>query len=295
MSIWEGIEEFVTVVECGTFSAAARRLGVSTSFVSRQISGLEERMGTQLVKRTTRKMNLTAEGEAYFQRCAELMNGVREANTLLMEGQTTPRGLIRITAAGLFAERQLAPLLADFMEIYPEVQIEVDFNPRNMDMIEGGFDLAIRYGTLKDSTLTARKLTSRRLSICGSPSYFEKHGHPKTPSELKDHNCLVGNTNHWRLKFPDGIREIAVEGRWHCNSGIALVEVACRGLGLTYLPEYFTKEKLDSGELLTTLDDYAVPDMATWLVYPNRQFLPTKTRLLIDFITNCFNPKEIVD
>jgi len=289
MKIWEGVEEFVAVVEKSTFSAAAQTLGVSTSFISRQITTLEDRLGIQLLKRTTRKMNLTTEGEVYYRRCSELIEGIKEANEYLMDGQLSPHGLIRITGAGMFVEEKISPLLAEFMKKYPGIEIEIDFNSYNVDLIQEGYDLAIRYGVLKDSSLVARKLVRRKLSICGNPEYFSKFGKPQTPADLKVHNCLIGNTTRWRLQFPNGIREILVKGTWKSNSGLALTEAAAKGIGLIYLPEFHTKAKLESGELITVLDQYIVQDMATWLVFPNRQFFPSKVRLLTNYLANYFS------
>lgn len=292
MNNWEGIEEFIATIETGSFSAAGKRLNVSTSHVSRQVTALEKRLGVQLIKRTTRKMNLTESGQQYYRQCSELCNALKEANETLQGGLSKPKGLIRITAAGRFVEKKIVPLLADYMLMYPEVEVHVDFNSQYVDMIEDGYDLAIRYGYLKDSSLIARKLTGRTLSICGSPSYLAKHGAPKTPDDLKKHNCLVGNTQHWRLQFPDGVRDIRIDGTWKSNAGEALVEAAVKGIGLVYISEFYTKEYLDQGELVRVMDDFAVKDMGTWLVYPNREFLPTKVRLLVELLTNHFANTE---
>lgn len=295
MNIWDGIEEFVTVSNDGTFSGAARTLGVSTSFVSRQINTLETKLGVQLLKRTTRKLNFTKEGELYYKHCNELLEGLKNANEALACGKTTISGLIRISASGTFAEKELSGVIAEFINKHPDINVLIDFNQKEIDLIDRPFDLEIRYGVLKDSTLRSRKLSNRQLSICGSPAYFEKHGMPETPYDLKAHSCLLGNNNRWRLRFPDGVREISVKGRWKSNSAFSLIEAACKNLGLIYVPNYYTKEKQASGELISVLDNYVVTDHATWLVYPNMQHLPTRIRLLIDFMTEHFNPQVSID
>ncbi len=289
--LWDGIEEFVAVVEAGTFSQGARNLGLSTSMVSRQIGALEERLGVQLLKRSTRQMNLTEAGEVYYRRCSELVGGMKEANAGLTQGQNDPGGVIRITGAGNFVKQQIVPLVVKFMQQYPRVSIEIDFSPGNVDLIQSNFDLAIRYGGLKDSSLIARKLVKRVLRICGSPDYLRQQGIPQTPADLKNHNCLIGNTLHWRLQFSDGPRDIPVQGNWKCNSGTALIEAAIQGLGLVYLPEYYVNPKLESGQLQSVLNDYAAQDRGTWLVYPNRQFLPTRVELLITFLLDHFRDR----
>ena len=289
MNILDGIEEFVLVIEKGTFSSAAKVLGVSTSHVSRQINLLEERLGVQLIKRSTRSMNLTETGEVYFQNCSEIVEKLRSTNEQITGEIMKPRGLIRITAARGFPEIHIVPLLVDFMSEYPDIQVDLDFNKHLVDMIQEGYDLAIRYGYLKDSSLIARKLTERKLSICGSPDYFEKHGIPMTPSDLKQHNCLVGNSPYWRLRVPGGIRNISVSGNWRCSdSGYALASAACKGLGLVYLSTFYINEPVEKGLLVPVLQDFIVDDVATWLVYPNKRYLPNRVRLLINFLTSHF-------
>lgn len=295
MNIWDGIEEFVTVSNDGTFSGAARKLGVSTSFVSRQINTLEAKLGVQLLKRTTRKLNFTEEGELYYKHCNELLKGLENANEALARGKTAIGGLIRISASGTFAEKELSGVIAKFINKYPDVNVFINFDQKEIDFIEKPFDLEIRYGILKDSTLRSRKLSDRRLSICASPSYLEKYGTPKAPHDLKAHSCLLGNNNRWRLQFPEGVREISVKGCWKSNSAFSLIEAASQSLGLIYIPDYYTKEKQASGELVSVLNDYVVKDHATWLVYPNMQHLPIRIRLLIDFMTEHFNSQCTID
>lgn len=288
MSNWEGIEEFIAVVDEGGFSAAARKLGVSTSHVSRQVAALEQRLQANLLKRTTRKVTVTPSGVLYYQSCKELSEGLLNANQALQGIQTSPKGLIRITGAGEFFSRQVAPVLADFALLYPAIQLELDVTSRTVDLIEERYDLAIRVGKLKDSSLIARKLIDHRMLICASPDYLKQHGTPKTPQDLKQHNCLLTLSNRWRFLFPTGIREIKVNGSWRCSSGIAQVEAACKGLGLTYLSDVLTKEKCMNGQLVSVLESYTVKDISSWLIYPQRDYQPTRVQLLIEHLLKYF-------
>ncbi|MGK0291418.1 MAG: DNA-binding transcriptional LysR family regulator [bacterium] len=292
MSNVEGIEEFIAVVDNGNFSEAARKLKVSNSHISRQISALEKRLQVNLIKRTTRKMTLTPDGELYYQKCKVLFEGLLEANRVVQGGQISPKGLIRVTGAGDFFTRQVVPVIADFAIAFPEIQLELDVSGKYIDLIEEHCDLAVRTGKLKDSSLIARKLIAHSMIICASPEYLKQQGIPKTPDDLKNHHCLITMSDRWRLSFPDGIREVKVQGRWKCNSGVAQIEASCKGLGLTYLSEYLVQEKIKSGELVTVLDSYVVRDISSWLVYPQRDHQAIRVQLLIDYLLKYFRKLE---
>ena len=281
-----GLREFVAVVEKGSFTAAADLLDVSTSFVSREIKRLEERLNTRLLHRTTRAVRLTDMGRIYYERAREIHDRIDALEAEMADLQELPKGLIRITAAGLYADRYVTPAVAEFMVKYPMVSIELDTRMDEVDIIEEGYDLAVRlHGTLPDSSLIARKVAQRRVVVCASPAYFAQRGHPNTPDELCSHNCLKLPRMPWRFAYPNEIRTVKVNGNWVCDNGRALVKAAVRGIGLIRLADYYMEDELRRGELEVVLEQYEVPDIFTWIIYPVREHMPTRVRFLIDFLT----------
>jgi DNA-binding transcriptional LysR family regulator len=280
----EGLREFVSVVEQGGFTAAGRQLNVSTSFVSRQVMRLEDRLHVRLLQRTTRKVHLTEMGQVYYERSREILDQLESLESEMADLQEKPKGLVRITAAGEYAERFVAPAVAKFVAKYPEVSVDLDVTMRVIDIIDEGFDIAIRMSALTDSSLIARKVEQRRVMVCASPGYLKEHGRPKTPEDLRTHNCLVFPEMHWRFKYPDRIQEVKVRGSWTSSNGRVLVAAAKQGIGLVRFSEYYLEEYLKKGELEVVLQDYEVTDAATWIIYPNRRHLPTRVRYLVEFL-----------
>lgn len=291
MSRWTGIDEFVQVVESGGFTAAARALGVSKAHISKQVRQLEDRLGIRLLHRTTRRQALTEAGEQFYQRCTQLIGELDELSAALGEAQEIPSGRLRISVAGAFAERYLAPACAEFMTRYPRVQIELVFDNRIVDLIEEGFDLAIRYGELKQSDLVARRIAPRRLHVCASPAYLERHGVPTRPDQLRSHSCLVGSSDYWIFRGADGAQRLRISGNWSSNNGIALLAAARAGLGLAQLPDFYVEDDLQAGRLRTVLQDWELGDVGVWAVYPHRRHLSAKVRLLIDHLAAAFQPR----
>ncbi|MEO0827573.1 MAG: LysR family transcriptional regulator [Cyanobacteria bacterium J06635_15] len=292
MSVWDGVSEFIAVVDSGSFSAAAQRLGVSTSYVSRRVAALEARLGIRLLARSTRKVRMTDTGAEYYRRCAELAAGLEEANQVVVGETAEVVGRIRVSAAGAFAERYVAPILAEFAAQHPKVQIDIDFNSRNINLIDEGFDFAVRYGVLEDSSLIARQLTGRTLVACASPDYLQRWGTPADPEELRDHACLRSNSDRWRFSYPEGHRYIRVTGPWISNNGPALAAAAVRALGIVYSPRVNLAHELDTGKLMPILEDFWDRDRATWIVYPNRRHLPLRVRRVIDFLLDYFRTEN---
>ena len=284
MSNQAGLREFVAVVEHGGFTASAGVLGVSTSFVSRQVKRLEERLNARLLHRTTRAVRLTDMGRIYYERSREILDRLDALEQDMADLQQQPKGLVRITAAGVYAERFVAPALAEFVVTYPEVSVDLDTSMRVVDIVAEGYDLAVRMSALADSSLVARRVAARRLMVCASPTYLAQHGRPKTPDALRTHNCLTLPHMSWRFAYPDGVRSVSVRGRWRSDNGRALVAAALRGLGVVRLTDYYVDVELARGELEVLLEDYEVQDAATWIVYPERQHLPTRVRFLVDFL-----------
>lgn len=291
MSIWDGVSEFVAVVDAGSFSAAAKRLGVSTSYVSRRVADLEARLGIRLLARSTRSVRMTDAGAEYYRRCTDLAAGLEEANQVVAGETAEVVGRIRVAAAGAFFERYVAPALAEFAVLHPKVQIEINFNSRIINLIDEGFDFAVRYGVLEDSSLIACKLTDRTLMTCASLGYLKQHGTPAEPEQLRDHACLCSSSDRWRFSYPEGHRVIRVSGPWISNSGVALVAAARQNLGIVYLPRVNLADALDAGQLVPILEDFWDRDRATWLVYPKSRHLPLRVRKAIDFLLEHFRTK----
>ena len=287
--MWQGIEEFFHVVEQGSFTLAAKHMDVSTSHISRQISQLEQRLGTELIKRTTRTIHLTDAGRQYVTKLKAIRQELLDANALLQGDQQSPIGHIRITGAGEFVARTVAPLLAEFIKRYPQVSIEMDFSNRNVNLIEEGFDLATRFGRMQDSNLIARPLTQRAMTLVASPEYLASYDAPTHPKQLKDHNCLIAIGNRWRFKIDNKIEEVKVQGNWRSNHGDALMHACLAGLGIAHLAQDLVADYLQSGKLCSLLNEYQVTDNATWLVYPRKDLMPHRIRLLIEFLTEHFS------
>ena len=284
MANWEGVAEFVAVVDKQSFTKAAEKLHTSVAQVSRRVSMLEERLAVKLLLRTTRKVTVTEAGQVYYLHCRSLVEGLETAELAVTQMQATPKGLLKVTAPVAYGESHIMPLLNDFLEQYPQVDLEVNLTNLTVDLVESGIDVAIRLGRLKDSSLIAKRLSSRQLFVCATPDYFEKFGIPHTLSELNHHNCLVGSSGHWRFRENHVEKSIKVSGRIHCNSGFALLNAASRGLGLVQLPEYYVHDALDSGTLVEVLSDYRDEKEGIWAVYPHNRNLSPKVRLLVDFL-----------
>ncbi|GAA5317929.1 MAG: glutathione-dependent formaldehyde neutralization regulator [Candidatus Pelagadaptatus aseana] len=288
MSAFQGIDEFIAVAEAGGFTAAARRLGVSTSHVSRQISQLEQRLKTALFARSTRSVKLTDPGRDYYQRCSELLSGLQEANEGLSDVQVNLSGTLKISAGGVFAEQHIAPALVKFAAQHPDLKIEMDFSSRLVNFVEEGYDFSVRYGRLRDSGLVARKLVDRKMVAVASPGYLQDHGQPSSPEDLSQHQCIVVNNDNWR--FLDDGKELTtrVSGRWKSNNAAAAVSACKAGLGIAYMPRTSFAGAIDEGELIPVLEPYWSNRQSTWIVYQNRHYLPAKARLAIDFLFSEF-------
>ncbi|ASK36013.1 LysR family transcriptional regulator [Alcanivorax sp. N3-2A] len=284
MQHWDRIEAFVEVVRHQSFAGAARDLGVSGSHVSRLVARLETQLGTQLLYRTTRRLRLTDAGAVYFEYCAQLFDGFQEALNAIGDYQQQPTGVLKLTCATTFGEQFIAPLVNDFLDLHPQLSVRMEFTNRRVDIVDEGFDVAIRTGALPDSSLIARKLCPRREYLVGSARYFEQHPHPHTLGELASHNCLLGSMDHWSFDVQGQHRTWRVQGRWRANSGLALLDAVRKGLGLAQLPDYYVETHLASGELVAVLDQYACTHTAVWVVYPRHRHLSPKVRQFVDFL-----------
>ena len=289
MDSFEGIIEFVAVAEYKGFSAAAQQLGCSTSHVSRQVSRLEERVGSALFARTTRLVSLTPSGAAYYQQCKELVVGLQQANEQVNQQQSFLNGTLRVSGAGAFVEQFVAPALMTFAQDHPELTINLEINSRIVNFVGDNIDFAIRYGKLSDSGLVARKLVDRQMMAVASPEYLDQHGTPTHPIHLNNHSCIVANDDHWLFDDGTTASNIKVSGRWISNNAFAVVKACEQGLGIAYMPRSSFTESIGHGLLTPVLEPYWNKGSSSWIVYQNRRFLPTRARMAIDYLITHFS------
>ncbi len=285
MRLWEGVSEFVAVAECNSFTEGAKRLGVSTAQVSRQVSALEKRLGVKLLYRTTRKLALTQEGCAYFQDCKNILKSLAEAEQSIVSMDNVPRGKIRLTAPVTYGEEVLGPLVNDFMIKYEFVEVDFHLTNAVVDLVDGGYDLAVRHGKLEDSSMMAKRLSNRSVFVCLSPEYAKKNGVPKSLSDLQKHNCLLGSLDFWKFQQSGKKKQVRVSGTLRCNNGYNLLDAALKGAGIVQLPNHYVESYIDSGQLLVALEGMREPDEGVWALYPNNRQLSPKVRLLVDFLS----------
>jgi len=281
------IETFVAVVEEGGFTAASRKLGVSKSHVSKQISQLESRLGVQLLNRTTRKIALTDAGAAYVDRAMQILADLDEAEEAVVQLNALPRGLLRMSMPMTFGLMYISPLISQLLRQHEHLRVDMDFTDRHVDLLGEGFDLVVRVGELSDSTLVARKLAPVRGMFVASPAFLEQHGTPQTPQDLANLDCLeyaYQSGNHWRLKRGGEVVHVPIKGRVRANNGAALKDAACAGLGIVPLPEFIIHDELKSGRLKVILEDWTEGDRAVWALYPQNRYLSAKVRVCVDYL-----------
>jgi len=290
MDSFDGINEFVTVAECQSFSTAAKQLGCSTSHISRQISKLESRVGSALLARSTRLVSLTQTGQLYYEQCKELVIGLQQANEQINTQQVQLNGILRVSVAGTFAEKHIAPVLIKFAQQYPNLTIELDFNSRMINFVEDNIDFAIRHGRLSDSGLIARKLLKRPMMAVASSRYLQQYGIPETPQDLKHHSCIISNNNQWYFESENKIASyIKIKGRWKSNNAQTVVNACEQGLGIAYMPKSNFRESLMANKLIPILAPYWCKGANNWIVYQNKKYLPMRARLAIDYLINHFS------
>jgi DNA-binding transcriptional LysR family regulator len=281
---WDGISEFVYVAENESFTLASKKMAISTAQVSRQISALEKRLNIKLFYRTTRKVSLTEEGRVFYQHCRSVLDGLDAAERAITNLQSKPQGKIKLTAPVAYGEKQILPLVNNFIKQYSDVEVSAYLSNHQIDIVEEGYDLAIRLGKLSDSTMMAKKLGKRTNYLCASPQYLEKQGVPHSISELSQHSCLLGTLDYWHFRESDREKSIRVTGRLRYNNGYSLMDAALKGLGIVQLPDYYVQQRIESGELVTLLDNYRAPDEGIWAIYPQNRHLSPKIRLLVDYL-----------
>jgi len=289
---------FVKVVQVGSFSQAARDLGLPKSTVSRKVAQLEERLGARLLQRTTRKVALTEVGAMYHERCARILPELEDAERAVLELQDVPRGLLRIAAPLRFG--MLGPVVAEFLSIYPDVRVDVVCSDRIVDLIEEGFDLAIRAGTLADGSLIARRLMdSIPHFVVAAPSYVERRGEPDEPSELSRHDCLLfsGNRERGTWRFKRGAKQVDVQiaGRATINDFELIRQAALAGHGIARVPAPVACADLRAGRLVRVLEEWHTTEVPLSIVYPSTRHLSPKVRAFIDLVRQRITPDKLAE
>lgn len=293
MNLFSNLELFVKTIEVGNFSALGRQLRMAPSSISRQINTLEEELGVRLLQRTTRNISLTEAGQIYYERVSKILGDLEEAQLAITQLQANPKGVLRLNIAIPFGERNIVPLIPEFLALYPELKIDLTLEDHAIDLVEERADLAIRIGRLGDSSIVARKLAHNQFVVCASPQYFEKHGFPDTPNDLTRHNCVINkNIYHgdtWQFHSCNSTQHVSVSGNFLANTGGALYRAILSGLGIALLPTWFVGEDIKQGKLQVALEDYevnmpAMTDSAIYALYPGGQYLPPKVRVFIDYL-----------
>ena len=290
MRNWEAMEAFIEVVRQGSFSAAASQLKVSPSHISRLITQLESELSCTLLFRTTRRIRLSEAGELYYQHCRGLPETLSSAEEVVSTLNQAPVGAFKMTCATTFGERFIAPVMNDFLISHPKIELELHLTNREVDIIEEGYDLAIRMGSLKDSSHLSRRLCDREEFLCASKEYVAQHGMPHTLAELSKHHCLSGSKNYWLFQQNGQRKEVKIPSAWRSNSGPALLDAVRKGLGIAQLPDYYVKEDLARGQLIALLPQYQYPYSGVWLVYPKVRHSSPKLQRICDYLIDHVKP-----
>lgn len=283
---------FSNVVEARSFSAAARRLGIAKSAVSRHIALLEKSVGVRLLNRTTRSLSLTEIGETYYKSCARIVAEAEEATRRIGQLQDDPSGTLRVASPIVLGNRFIAPLLAEFLQRHPLLNVELLLEDQLADMVESGIDVGIRVGWLRDSTLVARKIGEAPRLVCAAPIYLEKYGVPDTPAQLAEHECIIFSLlptpYHWAFSRNRTQKSIHVKGRVRTNNADAVRAFMINGAGIGALSSFLVEEDIDAGRLVQLLPDYSCGSAGIYAVFMDRRYQQAKVRLFIDFINDRF-------
>jgi DNA-binding transcriptional LysR family regulator len=293
MDRFENMGAFIRIVEAGSISAAADRLGVAKSAVSRRLKELEEHLGVELFHRTTRRMNLTDTGRAFYHQSVRILEDVLEAEHATSQAHGTLKGSLKIALPSTFGLMHMGPAINEFLQAHPQVEFDLDFNDREVDLIQEGFDLAIRIANLPDSSLIARRLATIQTVICASPSYLEYMGTPRTPDELIEHHCLVYSLlrdfDYWHLTDNNG-REIRtkIHPYLKASTGGFLKDAAVEGQGIILVPSFIAYKEIERGTLVPVLKDYKTPQVDAYAIYPQTRYLSQRVRAFVDFLVQRF-------
>ncbi len=285
---FSAIPIFVAVVEQQGFSNAAKVLGISKSAVSKRINLLEQHLGVKLLQRTTRKISLTEAGKHYFEHAQLAHKAAKDAEDAVTQLQGEPQGRLRINAPMSFGRLHLAPLIPKFLARYPKISMDLVMDDKQVDLVGGGFEVAIRAGVLPDSNLIARKLAPLNSIICASPEYVKKQSPPSTPEQLKSHNCLLysysNRLNSWTFTHKNKSHIIEVSGNYQVNNSEALREAVLQGMGIARLPTFVAGPDIEAGKLVQLLPEYKMPTITIYALFLERQYMPAKVRVFLDFV-----------
>lgn len=293
MDRYQEMSSFVAVVEARSFVRAADATGLSTTAISRHVADLEQRLGARLLQRTTRRLSVTPEGEAFYARCKEVLASIIEAEAEVTTQAAEPAGLIRVNAPLSFGVLHLAPLWGRFLEQHPKVTLDVTLSDRVVDLVEEGYDLAVRITRLPNSTLVSRKLASSRLVLCASPRYLEIHGMPEDPPDLAAHRIIsysyLSSGDEWHFEGPKGPAHVRVVPRFQTNNGDTCRVAALADQGIILQPDFIVADDVRRGTLVELMPRYRAPEIGIYAVYPSRKHLPLKLRRLVDFLVAAFH------
>jgi DNA-binding transcriptional LysR family regulator len=294
MDRFQAVTAFAKVVEQGSFARAAERLGMSTSAVSRQVADLEAHLDARLLNRTTRRLSLTESGQAFFERCVQLLADLEEAEEAVTAAAVVPRGTLKLTCSITFGNRHLAPAIAAFAAKHPQVRFEIELSDRAVDIVDEGIDLAIRIGDIGSQALIGRRIGSTQLVCCAAPAYLAAHGTPATPDDLAQHACLTyeysSAGNIWHFRDADGrAHTVKVAGPAHANNGQMQAALAAEGMGIAFEPDFIVAPLTRAGRLVAILPDFRPPSSPIFAVYPSRRHLSAKVRAFVDYLVERFD------
>ena len=281
---------FTRIAMLGNISMAGKELGLSPAVSSTHMNKLEMDLGVRLIHRTTRRVSLTEEGEAFLPHALNILESVDSARAAIGSGSINPRGKLRVAASASFGRMHLMPALEPFLQRYTELRVDMHLSDSVVDMVEGGFDVAIRDSALKDSSMIARKITPVTRILCASPTYIARHGEPKTPEDLLNHHCVsLMGLETWVLNTPDGPKSINTNNVLRTDNGEAARDACINGLGITISSDWCCYQQIRRGELIQVLKDYPlVTNTAIWAMYPSSRMLAPKVRVFIDHLIDCF-------
>lgn len=292
MDILTGMRTFGAVVSTGSFTAAAQRLGISKALASKYLGQLEEHLGVRLLNRTTRKLNVTEVGQAYYQRCRQLLDEFDELEAAIKDQQDAPQGRLVIAAPTTFGEMYLTRAVADYLIEQPGVSVDLILADRYVNIVDEGFDLAVRIGNLADSSLIARRLAPARIVLCATAEYLNRAGTPDQPEDLESHSCIIDTnipaSDTWPFQQAGQHFTVKVSGRFHVNNALAAREMILSGQGIGLCPTYVVAEDLREGRLKGLLLEYKLYDFGFYAVYPHNRHLAAKVRTFVDFLVKRF-------